>query len=80
MVMANKKMKERVEGLLNEIIANEKVADDFKAAAKEWIAGKDDVEASKAAAAKLKPFFEEGAAAGCDVCKELKTCNKRFAD
>ena len=73
MVLGNKKMKERVEVLLNEVIANEKASDDYKAAAKEWIASKDDADASKVAAAKLKPFIEEGAAAGCEVCKELKT-------
>ena len=73
MVLGNKKMKERVEVLLNEVIANENASDDYKAAAKEWIAAKEDVEGSKAAAAKLKPFIEEGAAAGCEICKELKT-------
>ena len=73
MVLGNKKMKEGVEVLLNEVIANEKASDDYKAAAKEWIASKDDADASKVAAAKLKPFIEEGAAAGCEVCKELKT-------
>ena len=73
MVMGNKKMKERVEVLLNEVIANENAPADYKAAAQEWIAGKDDVEASKAAAAKLKPFIEAGAEAGCEACKELKT-------
>ena len=73
MVLGNKKMKERVEVLLNEVIANENASDDYKAAAKEWIAAKEDVEGSKAAAAKLKPFIEQGAAAGCEVCKELKT-------
>ncbi len=73
MVLGNKKMKERVEVLLNEVIANEKASDDYKAAAKEWMAAKEDADASKVAAAKLKPFIEEGAAAGCEVCKELKT-------
>ena len=73
MVLGNKKMKERVEVLVNEVIANENASDDYKAAAKEWIAAKEDVEGSKAAAAKLKPFIEEGAAAGCEICKELKT-------
>ena len=73
MVLGNKKMKERVEVLLNDVIANDEVSDDYKSAAKEWIVAKDDADASKLAAAKLKPFIEEGAAAGCEVCKELKT-------
>ena len=73
MVLGNKKMKERVELLLNEAIANDGTPADFKAAAQEWIAAKDDADASKVAAAKLKPLIAAGAEAGCEVCKELKT-------
>ena len=73
MVLGNKKMKERITILLNEAIAKDETPTDFKAAAEEWIAGKDDAEASKAAAAKLKPLIAAGAEAGCETCKELKT-------
>ena len=73
MVLGNKKMRERVEVLLGEVIANDAAPEAYKEAAREWIAGKDDAEASKAAAAKLKPFIAEGAAKGCETCKELKT-------
>ena len=73
MVLGNKKMKERITILLNEAIAKDETPADFKAAAEEWIAGKDDAEASKAAAAKLKPLIAAGAEAGCEICKELKT-------
>ena len=73
MVLGNKKMKERITILLNEAIAKDETPTDFKAAAEEWIAGKDDAEASKAAAAKLKPLIAAGAEAGCEICKELKT-------
>ena len=73
MVLGNKKMKERITILLNEAIAKDETPADFKAAAEEWIAGKDDTEASKAAAAKLKPLIAAGAEAGCETCKELKT-------
>ena len=73
MVLGNKKMKERITILLNEAIAKDETPADFKAAAEEWIAGKDDAEASKAAAAKLKPLIAAGAEAGCETCKELKT-------
>ncbi len=73
MVLGNKKMKERVEVLLNEVIASDKVSDEYKAAATEWMAAKDDADASKVAAEKLKPFIAEGAEAGCEICKELKT-------
>jgi pyruvate-ferredoxin/flavodoxin oxidoreductase len=73
MVLGNKKMKERVSVLLNEAIANEGTPAEFKAAAQEWLAGKDDADASKAAAAKLKPLIAAGAASGCPTCTELKT-------
>ena len=73
MVLGNKKMKERITILLNEAIAKEDTPADFKAAAQEWIDGKENADASKAAAAKLKPLIEAGAEAGCEICKELKT-------
>ena len=73
MVLGNKKMKERVTILLNEAIAKDDTPAEFKAAAQEWIEGKEDADASKAAAAKLKPLIASGAEAGCPICKELKT-------
>ena len=73
MVLGNKKMKERITILLNEAIAKEDTPADFKAAAQEWINGKENADASKAAAAKLKPLIAAGAEAGCEICKELKT-------
>ena len=73
MALGNKKMKERIVLLLNEGCALESTPVEFKEAAQEWIAAKDDAEASKAAAAKLKPMIAAGAEAGCEICKELKT-------
>ena len=73
MILADKKMKERLTILLNEAIAKDDTPAEFKAAAQEWIAGKGNVEASQAAAAKLKPLIAAGAEAGCEICKELKT-------
>ena len=73
MVLGNKKMKERIVMLLNEAIANEATPAELKETAQEWIAGKEDADASKAAAAKLKPLIAAGAEAGCEICKELKT-------
>lgn len=73
MVLGNKKMKERVTILLNDAIAKDDTPAEFKAAAQEWIEGKEDADASKAAAAKLKPLIASGAEAGCPICKELKT-------
>ena len=59
-------LKAKVEALM------ETANDDVKAAAQEWLDGKDDADASKAAAAKLVPMIEEGAAHGCETCKKLK--------
>ena len=73
MALGNKKMKERIVKLLGEVIENEQAPAAYKEAAQEWIAAKDDAEGSKAAAAKLKPFIAEGAAAGCTTCQELQT-------
>ena len=73
MALGNKKMKERIVMLLNEALAKCNVSDEFKAAAEEWIAGKDDADASKVAASKLKPLIAACAETGCEICKELQT-------
>ena len=73
MALGNKKMKERIVMLLNQMIESDKASDEYKEAAKEWIAAKDDADASKVAAAKLKPLIAESAAKGCPVCQELQT-------
>ena len=72
MTLANKKMRARIVTLLNEMIASDKVSEEYKEAAKEWIAGKDNADASKAAAEKLVPFINESAEKGCPVCKQLQ--------
>ena len=73
MVLGNKKMKERITMLLNDGIAQEHTPEAFKAAAQKWIESKNDAEASKVAAAELKPLIEEGVKGGCPICTELKT-------
>ena len=73
MALGNKKMKERIVMLLNQMIESDKASDEYKEASKEWIAAKDDADASKVAAAKLKPLIAESAAKGCPVCQELQT-------
>ena len=73
MVMGNKKMKERIVMLLNQVLESDKASEEYKEAAREWIAAKDDADASKVAAAKLKPLIAESAAKGCPVCQELQT-------
>ena len=71
MQLANEKMHERLNALLKSALESEAPAD-FKAAAEEWIADQNDAEASKAAAAKLMPLIEDGAANGCSICAQLK--------
>ncbi|MGN1253519.1 MAG: thiamine pyrophosphate-dependent enzyme, partial [Prevotella sp.] len=73
MALANKKMKQRITLLLQQKMADDKTADDFKQAAQQWIDNQNDADGSKAAAAVLKPLIERDAAAGCDCAKELKT-------
>ena len=73
MALGNKKMKERISLLLNELIADEKTPDSMKEAAQEWIESQNDADNSKVAAAKLKPLIAEGAEHGCPICAELKT-------
>ena len=73
MAMGNKKMRERIVELLNNLIADNKTPAEFKSAAQNWIDNKDNADESKVAAAALKSFIEKGAATGCDVCKELQT-------
>jgi len=72
MVLATKKMKKRITDTLNELIADEKTPEEFKTAAQAWIEGQNDADASKAAAAALKPLIAQGAANGCPKCAKLK--------
>ncbi len=71
MVLANKKMRARIQTVLEASIADEHVPADFKAAAQEWIDGQNDADASRAAAEKLEPMIKAGAEQGCPQCAEL---------
>ncbi|MGN0225585.1 MAG: pyruvate:ferredoxin (flavodoxin) oxidoreductase [Prevotella sp.] len=73
MVMGNKKMKERVAILLQEVINTPEAPEEYKAAAAEWIEKKDDAEETKRLAKILKPYIAAGAEKGCPTCQELKT-------
>ena len=73
MVIGNKKMKERVAMLLQQVVETESAPAEYKAAAAEWIEKREDAEETKRLAAILKPYIAEGAAKGCSVCQELKT-------
>ena len=72
MALGNKKMKERVAKLLQEMIDGN-ASDEYKALAQEWIANKDDADKTKEIAPKLRKCIAESAAKGCPVCKELQT-------
>ncbi len=72
MVIANKKMKARITELLQGAMAAETTPAEFKEAAQAWIDGQNDADASKAAAAVLKPLIAAGAEKGCETCKQLK--------
>ena len=71
MVLANKKMRARITALLGEVMSCEDAPAEYKEAAQAWIEGKDDAEASRAAALRLEPFIKEGAAKGCPTCGRL---------
>ncbi len=71
MVLANKKMRARIQELLEGAIADAQTPADFKEAAQAWIEGKDDAAARRAAADKLTPLIEAGKAGGCPVCTQL---------
>ena len=71
MVLANKKMRSRLQALLEEVVACEEAPAEYKAAAQAWLEGKDHADASRAAAEALKPFIAEGKAKGCETCTAL---------
>ena len=73
MNLANKKMRERIAMLLEQLISEDTTPQEMKEAAQEWFDSKDNADASKAATAKLKPLIHAGAEQGCPTCEELKT-------
>jgi pyruvate-ferredoxin/flavodoxin oxidoreductase len=65
-------MRTRIAELLKGALESENTPAEFKAAAQAWLDGKDDADASKAAAAQLLPQIEAGVAQGCPTCAKLK--------
>ena len=57
--------------MLEAQIADESTPAAYKEAAQEWIAGKDNADASRAAAEKLTPMILEGKRNGCPTCTQL---------
>ena len=64
-------MRARLSALLEQVVACEEAPAEYKAAAQAWLEGKDDADASRAAAEALKPFIAEGKAKGCETCTAL---------
>lgn len=70
MHLADKKLRNRIATILTEAEGNENVPAEFKAAAKEWLEGRNDAKAAHAAADKLIPMIEANKDK-CNYCKEL---------
>lgn len=69
MTLANEKMVCRIENIMAEVAASDAPAD-FKEACAEWVSGKDDAVASRAAADKLIPMIEANKDK-CEFCERL---------
>ena len=68
MVLANEKMRERLEKLMNEAQICTCCSDELKALFTEWIENKEDVEKSRELAEKIVPMVN---ACDCDLCKKI---------
>ncbi|MCH5177676.1 MAG: pyruvate:ferredoxin (flavodoxin) oxidoreductase, partial [Prevotellaceae bacterium] len=73
MALGNKKMKERVATLLQQMIDTEGPSAEYKQLAAEWMANCEDADKTKEIAPRLRELIAEGAASGCPTCKELQT-------
>ena len=71
MTLATEKMRGRLVDMLSAMIASDKVSDEYKAAAQEWLDNKEDAEGSRAATEKLLPLVKASAEAGCETCKQI---------
>lgn len=70
MALANKKMRNRIQDILEHQLGCENACDEYKTAAKEWIENREDAEGSRAAAEKLIPFIEANKEK-CQKCAQL---------
>ncbi len=71
MTLANKKMRNRIQSILEAQIADEATPAEYKEAAQAWIDGREDADASRAAGDKLIPMILEGKQHGCPNCTQL---------
>ncbi|MDY4551705.1 MAG: pyruvate:ferredoxin (flavodoxin) oxidoreductase [Parabacteroides sp.] len=68
MTLANKKMRMRLVELMTKAQSCEQCSDELKALLAEWVAKKDDAEATKTLAPQI---IEKCTACGCDTCKAI---------
>ena len=71
MVMANKKMRARIEALLKKVIMCECSCAEMKELAQRWIDNQEDAEITREVADKMKPMLEAGAAKGHELAIQL---------
>ena len=70
MHLAEKKMRERLAGLMKKAIEQPETPAEYKEAFTAWIENRNDADQSKALAEKIKPMVE-AAAGSCDICKQI---------
>lgn len=78
MELANKKMRNRIQTILQGQLEDDHTPAAFKEAAKEWIDGRGDVNISRESGNKLRPLIEEGKAHGCPACTQLSELSQYF--
>lgn len=71
MTLAYDKMRARLVDLLSQMVASDKVSDNYKAAANRWLEVREDAAASHAASKELIPYVRESAKEGCSICKQI---------
>ena len=72
MELANEKMRARIEKLMKEILAADNAPAESKAVLAAWIENQNDAEKTKELAPQVNAVVEQGIAAGCPICKQLK--------
>ena len=77
MNLAHEKVITRITDIMNEVAEADNLPAEFKAACAEWLAGKNDVEASRAAAYKLIPMVEANKDK-CPFCERLNACKSHL--
>ena len=71
MYLGQKTIRERLISKINEMVASDKASAEFKAAAEEFLATKENGAANEKATAALIVELEKAAAAGCPIAKEV---------